>query len=82
MEDEQRQKIQDILEKEHNKFKIANNKEDNWLNNKKKAQIETVRYREDIENKAKEVEIRNDRIFKNQTVYKKGLYEMPNMNNL
>ena len=82
LEDEQRQKIQDILEKENNKFKIANNKEDNWLNNKKKAQIETVRYREDIENKAKEVEIRNDRIFKNQTVYKKGLYEMPNMNNL
>ena len=77
MEDERRQKMQEILEKENNKFKLTNKKENNWLANKKNAQIETVKDREDIEKKAKEVEIRNDRIFKNQTVYKKGIYEMP-----
>ena len=43
----------------------------------KNAQIRTVRDREDIENKAKEVEMRNDRIMKNQTVYKKRIYDMP-----
>ena len=82
MEDERRLKMQNILEKESNKFKGANKKENNWLMNKKNAQIETVKNREDIEYKAKEVELRNDRIFKNQTVYKKGIYEMPFTNYL
>ena len=77
LEDERRQKIQGILEKENSKFKFANQKENNWFINKKNAQIETVKNREDLENKAKEVGLRNDRIFKNQTVYKKGIYEMP-----
>ena len=39
----------------------------------KNAELETEKIREDLEKKAKEVEIRNDRIFKNQTVYKKGI---------
>ena len=82
LEEERRQQVQNILEKENNKFKYANNKENIWLMNKKKAQIETVKNREDLEKKAKEVEIRNDRYFKNQTVYKKGLYEMPSTNYL
>ena len=82
LEDERRSKMQNILEKESNKFKNANRKENNWEMNRKKVLIETVKDREDIENKAKEVEIRNDRIFKNQTVYKKGIYEMPYTNYL
>ena len=82
LEDERRQKIQGILEKENNKFKFANKKENNSMVNKKNAQIETVKNREDLEKKAKEVEMRNDRIFKNQTVYKKGIYEMPFTNYL
>ena len=77
MEDERKQKMQNILEKENNKFKFANRKENRELITKKNAQIETVKDKEYIEKKAKEVEIRNDRIFKNQTVYKKGIYEMP-----
>lgn len=80
MEEERRLKMQNILEKESNKFKNANKKENNWLINKKNTQIETVKNREEIEKKAKEVELRNDRIFKNQTVYKKGIYEMPPTN--
>ncbi len=77
MEDERRKKMKEILKKENNKFKLATKKENNWLNDKKKAQIETVKDREEVEKKIKEVEIRNDRILKNQTVYKKGKYEMP-----
>jgi len=77
MEDERKQKMQNILEKENNKFKFANRKENREFITKKNAQIETVKDKEYIEKKAKEVEIRNDRIFKNQTVYKKGIYEMP-----
>ena len=82
LEEERRQKLQGILEKENNKFKFANKKENNCLISKKNAQIETVKEREGIEKKAKEAEIRNDRIFKNQTVYKKGIYEMPLTNDL
>ena len=82
LEDERRSKMQNILEKESNKFKNANRKENNWEMNRKKVLIETVKDREDLEKKAKEVEIRNDRIFKNQTVYKKGIYEMPYTNYL
>ena len=82
LEEERRQKLQGILEKENNKFKFANKKENNCLISKKNAQIETVKEREGIEKKAKEAEIRNDRIFKNQTVYKKGIYEMPLNNDL
>ena len=37
MEDERRLKMQNILEKESNKFKGANKKENNWLINKKKC---------------------------------------------
>ena len=50
--------------------------------NKKNAQIDSVRERDDIEKKAKEVELRSDRIYKNQTVYKKGMYDMPYTNYL
>ena len=82
LEDEIRQKIQGILEKENNKFKFSNKKENNCFISKKNAQMETVKEREDIEKKAKEAEMRNDRIFKNQTVYKKGIYEMPLTNHL
>ena len=82
LEDERRLKMQNILEKESNKFKNANRKENNWEMNRKKVLIETVKDREDLEIKAKEVELRNDRIFKNQTVYKKGIYEMPYTNYL
>ena len=82
LEEERKQKVQNILEKENNKFRFANNKEDICLMRKKNAQIGTVKDRQDIENKAKEVEIRNDRIFKNETVYKKGMYEMPFTNYL
>ena len=82
LEDERRQKIQGILEKENNKFKFSNKKENNCFISKKNAQLETVKEREDIEKKAKEAEIRNDRIFKSQTVYKKGIYEMPLTNHL
>ena len=77
LEDERRQKMQNILEKENNKFKFANKKEDIFITNQKNAQINTVINKEDLSKKAKEVELRNDRIFKNQTVYKKGIYEMP-----
>ena len=77
LEDERRQKMQNILEKENNKFKFANKKEDIFITNQKNAQINTVINKEDLAKKAKEVELRNDRIFKNQTVYKKGIYEMP-----
>ena len=65
------------MEKENNKFKFANKKEDIFITNQKNAQINTVINKEDLAKKAKEVELRNDRIFKNQTVYKKGIYEMP-----
>ena len=82
IEDERRQKALDILEKETNKFKFANQKEDIYDINKVNAQMETVKNRADLEKKAKEVEIRNDRIFKSQTVYKKGIYEMPRTNYL
>ena len=59
-------------DKNGKKNKDKKNKKCNiWLINKKNAQIETVKNREDIEYKAKEVELRNDRIFKNQTVYKR-----------
>ena len=77
MEDKRRQQMQKILEKENNKFKMANRKEDMFITNQKNAQIETILNKEDLEKKAKEVELRNDRIFKSQTVYKKGIYEMP-----
>ena len=77
LDDERRQKIQNILEKENNKFKFANKKEDIFITNQKNAQINTVINKEDLAKKAKEVELRNDRIFKNQTVYKKGIYEIP-----
>ena len=82
LEEERRQKVQNILEKENNKFQFANKKEGNCLMNKKNAQIDTVRERDDIEKKAKEVELRSDRIYKNQTVYKKGMYDMPYTNYL
>ena len=82
MEDERLQRAQEILEKENNKFKFANKKENNCFISKKNAELETEKIREDLEKKAKEVEIRNDRIFKNQTVYKKGIYEMPLTNSL
>ena len=82
MEDERKQRMQNILEKVNNKFQFANKKDYSVLINKKNAQIGTVKDREMIEKKAKEVEIRNDRIFKNQTVYKKGIYEMPLTNYL
>ena len=77
IEDERRKKMQDILEKETTKFKFANKKEDIVTASQKNIQIGTVMAKEDLEKKAKEVELRNDRIFKNQTVYKKGIYEMP-----
>ena len=77
MEDERRKRMQKILEKENNKFRDANKKEDIYQINRKNAQIETVKDKEYVENKAREVELRNDRIYKNQTVYKKGIYEMP-----
>ena len=77
MEDERNKKMNKILEKENNKFRYANRKENGELLCQKNAQIRTVRDREDIENKAKEVEMRNDRIMKNQTVYKKRIYDMP-----
>ena len=77
LEEERRQKMQNILEKESAKFKYANKKEDMFITNQKNAQIGTVLNKEDLAKKAKEVELRNDRIFKNQTVYKKGIYEMP-----
>ena len=77
MEDERRQRAINILEKEICKFRFANNKENNYIISQKHALIKTVKDKEDIQNKAKEAEIRNDRIFKNQTVYKKGIYEMP-----
>ena len=77
LEEERRQKAQNILEKESAKFKYANKKEDMFITNQKNAQIGTVLNKEDLAKKAKEVEMRNDRIFKNQTVYKKGIYEMP-----
>ena len=77
IEDERKQKMQNILEKESAKFRFANRKEDICLANQKNAQIGTVLNKEDLQKKAKEVELRNDRIFKNQTVYKKGIYEMP-----
>ena len=77
IEDERRKKMQDILEKETAKFKFANKKEDIVTVSQKNIQIGTVLAKEDLEKKAKEVELRNDRIFKNQTVYKKGIYEMP-----
>jgi hypothetical protein len=77
MEDIRRQQMQKILEKENNKFKMANRKEDMFITNQKNAQIETILNKEDLEKKEKEVELRNDRIFKSQTVYKKGIYEMP-----
>ena len=82
LEDERLQKAKEILEKENIKFKFANKKENTCLISKKNAQIETEKTREDLEKKAKEAEIRNDRIFKNQTVYKKGLYEIPLTNSL
>ena len=77
LEEERKQKVQDILAKENNYFRLANKKENMCLMNKKNALIESVKEKEDIEKKAKEVELRNDRIYKNQTVYKKGMYEMP-----
>ena len=77
MEEQRRQKMQHILEKENNKFKMANKKEDMFITNQKNAHIEILLNKEDLEKKAKEVELRNDRIFKSQTVYKKGIYEMP-----
>ena len=77
IEDERKQKMKNILEKESAKFRFANKKEDIFLTNQKNAQIGTVLNKEDLQKKAKEVELRNDRIFKNQTVYKKGIYEMP-----
>ena len=77
MEDERRKRMQKILEKENNEFRDANKKEDIYQINRKNAQIETVKDKEYVENKAREVELRNDRIYKNQTVYKKGIYEMP-----
>ena len=77
LEDERKRKVQNILEKENNYFRLANKKENIFLMNKKNAVIESVKEKEDIEKKAKEVELRNDRIYKNQTVYKKGIYEMP-----
>ena len=82
LEDERKQRMQNILEKVNNKFQFANKKDYSVLINKKNAQIGTIKDREMIEKKAKEVEIRNDRIFKNQTVYKKGIYEMPLTNYL
>ena len=48
-----------------------------FITSQKNAQIETILNKEDLAKKAKEVELRNDRIFKSQTVYKKGIYEMP-----
>ena len=77
LEEERRQKMKNILEKENNKFKKANKQEDMFITNQKNAQIGTILNKEDLAKKAKEVELRNDRIFKNQTVYKKGIYEMP-----
>ena len=77
MEDERRQRAVNILERENSKFRFANNKEYNFIISQRHAQIETVKNKEDILNKAKEAEIRNDRIFKNKTVYRKGIYEMP-----
>ena len=77
LEEQRRQKMQSILEKENIKFKNANKKEDMFLTNQRNAQIGTLLNKEDLAKKAKEVELRNDRIFKNQTVYKKGIYEMP-----
>ena len=77
LEEQRRQKMQSILEKENIKFKNANKKEDMFLTNQRNAHIGTLLNKEDLAKKAKEVELRNDRIFKNQTVYKKGIYEMP-----
>ena len=77
IEEQRRKKMQHILEKENSKFKFANKKEDMFITNQKNAQIGTILNKEDLAKKAKEVELRNDRIFKNQTVYKKGIYEMP-----
>ena len=77
MEDERRKRMQNILEKESHKFKNTNKKEDMFITCQKNAQIGTILNKEDLEKKAKEVNLRNDRIFKSQTVYKKKIYEMP-----
>ena len=80
LEEERRKKVQDILEKESLNFKIGNKKDYDCLMNHKKAQIDTVKEKEDEENKYKEIKLRNERIYKNDTVYKKGMYEMPTTN--
>ena len=56
---------------------VFDKREDMILTNQKNIHIGTVISKDDLGKKAKEVELRNDRIFKNQTVYKKGIYEMP-----
>ena len=80
MEEERRQKMQKIMEKGIKKFIFANQKEDNSAINKRNAQIETLKDKEYLVNKVKETELRNDRILKGQTVYKKGIYEIPETN--
>ena len=74
--EENLKKYNAILLKETNKFNFANKKEDDCLINKKNAMLGSLYYKENMEQKAKEAEIRNDRVFKAQTVYKKGEYEM------
>ena len=75
--EENQKKYNAILAKETNKFIIANNKENNCLMNKNNAMLGSVFYKENMEQKAKEAQIRYDRVFKGDTVYKKGEYEMP-----
>ena len=77
MDEERKKRMQIILEKESHKFKNTNKKEDMFLTRQKNAQIGTVLNKEDLEKKGKEVNLRNDRILKSQTVYKKKIYEMP-----
>ena len=77
LEEQRRKRMQNILEKETHKFKMANKKEDMFITNQKNAHIGTMLNKEDLEKKEKELYLRNDRILKSQTVYKKKIYEMP-----
>ena len=80
LEEERRQKMQKIMEKGIKKFLFANQKEENAKINRRNAQIETLKDKEYLDNKVKEAELRNDKILKGQTVYKKGIYEIPETN--
>lgn len=80
IKDEWKKKMEGILEKENIKFRFANLKENHTMFLGENARNESIKNKEDIENKAKEVQIRSDRILKNQTVYKKRVYEMPSFN--